>query len=65
VIAGAGVTGTVNYTTGAVSVTLTTAAAMAIQYSQGPGVLNAQFDLQGFYLRQLSPSEQQAVSASK
>jgi hypothetical protein len=57
-IAGTGITGVVNYTTGAVSVTLTTAALMAVTWTQGPAVLNCQFDLQGPYKRQLTAAEQ-------
>lgn len=66
-IAGAGISGTINYTTGALSVTYGVAPAIGdnptVTYSQGCAQIDAQFDLCGYYLKGMSP--QQVASAAK
>ena len=52
-IAGAGITGVINYTTGVGSVTITTAFNMVVTSTQGPAQINCQLDLQGSYLRRI------------
>jgi hypothetical protein len=67
-ISGTGIAGTVNYTNGALSVTYGTAPAIGANptatYSQGCALINAQFDLQGFYLRPLSEKQAQNAALS-
>jgi len=62
----ANVTGTINYTTGAISVTYAAdpAAATIIEaaYTQGCAQVDLQLDLWGSYLRPFSPGEQQAIA---
>jgi hypothetical protein len=61
-ITGAGISGTVNYSTGDISVTYAVdpaaAAAIVVTYTQGPAVLNAQLSLVGNYKRGISTGEQ-------
>ena len=68
IISGAGIIGTVNYTTGAISVTYTVApaagAAVIAFYTQGPALINVQFVLEGHYRRLLSDQEQQQRTSS-
>lgn len=65
-ITGTGISGTINYTTGAISITYladpAAGAAIIAAYTQGPAVINAQFSMKGDYLRELSGTE--AVQAS-
>ena len=66
-ITGTGITGTINYTTGAISVTYgsnpTANDKITVTYTQGCALINAQFDLQGFKLKALS--EQSAAQAAQ
>ena len=66
-ITGTGITGTINYTTGAISVTYGTdpaaGAAIIAAYTQGPAVLSAQLSLEGNYKRVLSQSEQAQIAS--
>ena len=61
-ITGAGIAGTVNYTTGDISVTYTVdpaaGAAIVAAYTQGPAVINAQFSMEGNYKRGITTGEQ-------
>jgi hypothetical protein len=56
------IAGTINYTTGAISVTFTVDPVANVKvtagWTQGCAVINAQFDLQGFYLRPFTDAEQ-------
>jgi hypothetical protein len=60
-IVGTGITGTVNYTTGELSVTYAVAPAVGANptatYNQGPSQLDAQFALSGYYLKGLSAAQ--------
>ena len=66
-ISGTGITGTVNYTTGAIAVTYVAAPGagnkVTVTYTQGCAVINAQFDLWGFYLRPLSQADLQQMQS--
>lgn len=65
-ITGTGITGTINYTTGALYVTYAADPAVGANptatYTQGCALINAQFDLQGFYLKGLTQNEAQAAA---
>ena len=58
---GGTISGTINYQTGAISVTYSVDPAIGANptatYTQGCALINAQFDLQGFYLRSLTEQE--------
>lgn len=60
------ITGTVNYTTGAISVTKTVdwvaGDKVTVTYTQGCALINAQFDLQGQYMKTLSEGEAQSAA---
>lgn len=66
-ISGTGISGTINYTTGALSVTYAAAPAdgdnPTVEYTQGCALINAQFDLQGDYLKAIT--QQQATAAAQ
>lgn len=57
---GSTISGTINYTTGAIAIVAVTApgagVVVQVSYSQGCAQVATQFDLSGFYLKSLSPS---------
>jgi hypothetical protein len=61
-ITGAGISGTINYTTGDIPVLYTVdpaaGAAIVVTYTQGPAVINAQFSMEGNYKRGITTGEQ-------
>lgn len=63
---GGSIAGTINYTTGAISVTYTVDPAagnkITAVYTQGCALINAQFDLQGFYMKSLTQNEAQSAA---
>lgn len=65
-ITGTGITGTINYTTGAIAVAYGSApgatSIVTVTYTQGCALINAQFDLQGFYLKGLTQNEAQTAA---
>jgi hypothetical protein len=67
-IVGTGISGTINYTTGALSVTYgsdpATTSFPTATYTQGCALINAQFDLQGFYMKSLSQAAAQTAASS-
>ena len=68
IISGTGITGTINYSTGVISVTYAAApaagAAVVAFYTQGPAIINLQFVMEGHYRRLLSDQEQQQRTTS-
>jgi hypothetical protein len=60
------ISGTINYTTGALSVTYGSAPAATsfptATYTQGCALINAQFDLQGFYVKSLTQDAAQTAA---
>ena len=67
-ISGTGISGTVNYQTGAVSVTYGVDPALGdivtVTYSQGCARIDAQFLMQGFYLRPYTDGEKAQIAQS-
>ena len=67
-LSNADIKGTINYTTGALSVVYTVDPAVGANptatYTQGCALINAQFDLQGFYLKSLTEGEAQTGAAT-
>jgi hypothetical protein len=69
IVASAGlISGTINYTTGALSVTYGVDPAVGANptatYTQGCALINAQFDLQGFYMQRISQKTAQNAAAT-
>jgi hypothetical protein len=66
-ITGTGISGTINYTTGALSVTYGTDPAIGANptatYTQGCALINVQFDLQGFYMKSITQQTAQNAAA--
>ena len=60
------ISGTINYQTGAISLTKTAnwvaGDKVTVTYTQGCALITAQFDLQGFYMKSLSQSEAQTAA---